>query len=41
MNVDWIVTDCVKFKDLVLEKAFVSIIKEFLLTICRQSIVLS
>jgi len=37
MNVDWIVTDCVKFKDLVLEKDFVSIIKEFVLTICRQS----
>jgi len=28
MNVDWTVTDCVKFKDLVLEKDFVSIIEE-------------
>ncbi|KYM99296.1 PREDICTED: tudor domain-containing protein 7 isoform X2 [Cyphomyrmex costatus] len=28
VNVDWTVTDCVKFKDLVLEKNFVSIIME-------------
>lgn len=28
MNVDWTVTDCVKFKDLVLEKNFVSVIVE-------------
>jgi len=28
MNVNWIVTDCVKLKDLVLEKDFFSIIEE-------------
>lgn len=31
MNVDWTVTDCVKFKDLVLDKNFVSVIVESML----------
>lgn len=28
MNIDWTVNDCVKFKDLVLDKNFVSVIVE-------------